>query len=94
MIKLYNDDCIKILKNIKNESIDLIVTDPPYRICSGGCSTGAYGNGKKSNPDARQGKLFKYNDIKFSEWLPELYRVLKPNSHIYIYIYHQETFVN
>lgn len=30
--KLYNDDCLKILKSIKDKSIDLIVTDPPYEI--------------------------------------------------------------
>lgn len=35
---------------------------------------------------ARQGKLFKYNDIKFSEWLPEIYRALKPKTHCYIMI--------
>ena len=29
---LYNDDCLKILKSIKDKSIDLIVTDPPYEI--------------------------------------------------------------
>ena len=34
----------------------------------------------------RQGKLFKHNDIEFKEWLPEVYRVLKPGSHCYIMI--------
>ena len=34
----------------------------------------------------KQGKLFKHNEIKFSEWLPEIYRVLKDDSHAYIYI--------
>lgn len=32
MIKLYNDDCLKILKDIADKSIDLIVTDPPYKF--------------------------------------------------------------
>lgn len=30
MIQIYNDDCLKILKNIPDNSIDLILTDPPY----------------------------------------------------------------
>jgi len=125
-MKLYNDDCLNILKNIPDESIDLIVTDCPYHIVSGGCTTGTYGNGNGifqketggilskrvvgknkqgyilegtkhialfgilNDNDAttytKQGKLFKHNDIKFSEWLPELYRVIKPSTHIYIYI--------
>ena len=28
--KIYNDDCINILKKIPDNSIDLIVTSPPY----------------------------------------------------------------
>lgn len=34
----------------------------------------------------RQGKMFEHNDIKFSQWLPDVYRVLKENSHCYIMI--------
>tara|TARA_R100001086_G_scaffold3246_1_gene2244 strand:- start:1287 stop:2054 length:768 start_codon:yes stop_codon:yes gene_type:complete len=30
MIKLYNDDCFKIMKDISDKSIDAIITDPPY----------------------------------------------------------------
>jgi len=29
-MKLYNDDCLKILPTIADKSIDLILTDPPY----------------------------------------------------------------
>ncbi|PZM81951.1 hypothetical protein DLH72_04800, partial [Candidatus Gracilibacteria bacterium] len=34
----------------------------------------------------KDGKMFDFNDIKFSEWLPELYRVMKDGSHTYIFI--------
>ncbi len=34
----------------------------------------------------KQGKLFEHNDIEFSEWLPEVYRVLKDGTHCYIMI--------
>ncbi len=30
MIDLYNDDCLKVLPKIKEETIDLIITSPPY----------------------------------------------------------------
>lgn len=30
MYQLYNGDCLKIMKNIPDKSIDLILTDPPY----------------------------------------------------------------
>jgi len=32
MIELYNNDCFNILPSIDNNSIDLIVVDPPYKI--------------------------------------------------------------
>lgn len=35
---------------------------------------------------ARQGKLFKHNEIKFSEWLPLVYDMLKEWCHAYIMI--------
>lgn len=44
--KIINADCMKILKQLPNESIDLVVTDCPYKITSGGCTTGLYGNNK------------------------------------------------
>lgn len=36
--------------------------------------------------NARNGKLFDYNSIKFDEWLPEIYRVLKEDTHCYLFI--------
>ena len=36
--------------------------------------------------NAKSGKLFDNNDIAFEDWLPEVYRVLKNNSHCYIMI--------
>lgn len=32
------------------------------------------------------GKLFAHADIEFNEWLPDVYRVLKPNTHCYLMI--------
>lgn len=29
-MQLFNDDCLKVLSNISNKSIDLIITSPPY----------------------------------------------------------------
>lgn len=92
---LYNGDYLEIMKNLEDKSVDLIVTDCPYRIVSGGCTTiprkdepsGIFNRRNTfSQKNAKTGKLFDYNDIKFSEWLPMAYRVLKDNSHIYIYI--------
>ena len=29
-IKLYNGDCIEVMGELENNSVDLVVTDPPY----------------------------------------------------------------
>ena len=34
----------------------------------------------------RNGKMFAHNDIAFSEWLPDVYRVLKKGTHCYIMV--------
>lgn len=109
--KLYNIDCREGFKMIPDESIDLIVTDCPYLLVSGGCSAGTYRTKKghrqpggimnrqretkhislsgvlnDAAENVRTGKMFEHNEIKFEEWLPECYRVLKEGTHCYIMI--------
>lgn len=87
MFEIYNEDCLERMKEIEDKSINLIVSDVPYRIISGGCSkTGPKGILNHDNLLCRQGKLFEHNDIKFSEFLPDLYRVLADNSHCYLMV--------
>ena len=80
--KIYNQDCLEGMKYIPCKSIDLIVTDPPYKTTSRGSSGGTGGILKEEIN--KRGKVFKHNDIEFNEWLPELYRVLKDTGHAYI----------
>jgi len=42
--KIYQGDCLEIMKQIKDKSIDLVLTDPPYLI------TGGAGKFKASRP--------------------------------------------
>lgn len=89
-MKLINNDCMVALKDIPDETIDLVCTDCPYHIVEGGCTTGLYGNKNNGTNDdiiyTKKGKFFKHNEIKFEEWLPEIYRVLKQDTHCYIMI--------
>lgn len=99
MIDLYHDDCLSVLPFIPDNSIDLVLTDCPYKIVSGGCRKHMKGNevggifaSRKTekrddwNEHAGSGKLFKHNDIQFKDWIGEIYRVLKHKSHCYIMI--------
>lgn len=80
--KIYNSDFL--LNTLPDECIDLIVTDPPYKTITGGDS-----NGKNSErPKGMLGgnrKLFKHQKLKISDWIPELYRVLKEETHCYVF---------
>lgn len=95
MIDIRFGDCIDIFKKIDDNSIDLVVTDCPYKIVQGGCSniprkdepSGIFDRRNTfTQKNAKNGKLFNFNDINFSEWLPDIYRVLKNNTHCYIMI--------
>nr|DAK84699.1 MAG TPA: adenine-specific methyltransferase [Caudoviricetes sp.] len=76
------DDCLNVLKKMPNESVDLIVTDPPYRITPRG-SSGTMG-GYWKEKETRTGKIFKNNHISCKEYLPEFYRVLKDKTFCYV----------
>ena len=95
MIDLRYGNCLEILKTIPDKSVDLVVTDCPYRIVQGGCTNIP----RKDEPsdifsrrntftqaNAKTGKLFDNNDIEFKDWLPDVYRVLKDDTHCYIMI--------
>ena len=80
-IELFNGDCLELLARMDPECIDLLVTDPPYRTISGGDS----GNRPKGMLSGNR-KLFKHqNDIEIRDWMPLAYKVLKPESHAYIF---------
>ena len=84
MIDLRQGDCLELMKDIPDGSIDLLVTDPPYKIVQGGCTNKAVRLKGSNQEQLKKGTLFNNNSIKFSEWIPEVYRVLKNNSHCYI----------
>ena len=83
---IYNKDCLDVLKNMPDNSIDLIVTDPPYLTTSRGNSGNSGGMLQKDIN--KKGKVFTYNNINCKEYAPEFYRVLKDGSHCYVMTNH------
>jgi site-specific DNA-methyltransferase (adenine-specific) len=68
-----------------DNSVDCVITDPPYKIVSGGMTNQLGGIfDRRFHPNTATGKMFDHNEIKFSEWLPEVFRVAKEGSHTYI----------
>lgn len=82
--EVINADSIKAMKNMESECIDLLVTDPPYRTITGGDSNGKNSERPKGMLSGNR-KLFAHQNIKISDWMPEIYRVLKQGSHTYIF---------
>lgn len=83
--KLICGDCMEQLKKFEDDSIDLIVTDPPYRTTSRGNCLGGGMFKKKIN---LKGQVFTHNNIDCSEYAPEFYRVLKDGGHCYVMTNH------
>ena len=78
-IKLYCDDCLNIMKQIENESIDLIVTDPPYLI--------KYKTNSRKNKDHDfcSEILNDDNEQLIIDYIRECYRILKNNTAMYMF---------
>jgi DNA modification methylase len=87
--KIICGDCLELLKNIPDNSIDLIITDPPYMVSQ------ESNIGRKSLSGRNDVKL-KFGDWdvfkseadykNFTEsWFRECVRILKPKSWIYVF---------
>jgi len=69
---IVNDDCIKIMKEMNADSVDIIICDPPYNI------------GKDFGNDSDKQEMDKYL-VWCDEWIAECIRILKPKGTLYIY---------
>lgn len=67
--KIYNGDCIEVMKTFEESSIDLIVTSPPYGV---GIEYDIY------NDDV---SFTEYKEFS-KKWLTEAYRILKDDGRI------------
>lgn len=80
--KIYLGDAYKLIKQVADKSIDLIITDPPYEMTAGGCGKKELAlRFRKRYQELQDNKLDVGLDFSF---LKELERVCK---HIYIYIW-------
>lgn len=85
-VKLIHGNCMETLANIPNESVTLLITDPPYKTTSRGNAGNSGGMLKKDIN--KKGQVFTYNDIDCVEYAPEFYRILKDGSHCYVMTNH------
>ena len=73
LIELKQGDCLELMKEIPDHSIDMILTDPPYGI--------DFQSMRIKDKSRRKDKIL--NDKKpFTEFIPELSRILKPTGSV------------
>lgn len=89
---LYRGDCFEVLKNIESNSIDCVITDPPYFLSNGGitCKNGKMVSVNKGDWDIRKDFEDLYN-FNF-RWIEESYRILKPGGTIWVSGTHHNIF--
>jgi DNA modification methylase len=68
MIDLRQGDCLELMKDIPDKSIDLVVTDPPYLQVKGGCKSKIFNVGireKSSKVVSQMSDFGEYQIYKF-----------------------------
>ena len=81
---LIHGDCLKILKNIPEKSIDMVFADPPYFLSSNGvtCHSGKQVSVNKGEWDKT---LSPQDKLKFNrKWIKEVRAILKDNGTLWI----------
>ena len=77
--ELHCGDCLDVLPTIAAESVDAVITDPPYGI------------GYASNRKTRLGNLPRLNGASFgtdefnADWIADAYRVLKRDAYLFCF---------
>lgn len=76
MVQLYLGDCLDVMKQIPDNSVDMVLTDPPYGI--------DYQSHRKKDRTKRMQKI-KNDKRPFLEFIPLLKRIINPNGCIMIF---------
>jgi site-specific DNA-methyltransferase (adenine-specific) len=83
-IRIYHGDCLEILAQLPDSSIDLVFADPPYFLSNGGitCHAGKMVSVHKGDWDKSRGPDANHDFNR--SWLAACQRVLKPNGAIWV----------
>lgn len=76
-LNLSNCDCMQGFEDLKDQSIDFIITDPPYE-----CSTSIITRKNQKDLDSNFGEWDKF----FTDWVKSAYRVLKEDSGMVVFV--------
>src|SRR5690242_8216708 len=78
------DDAVGLLRSLPSESVDLLVTDPAYESLEKHRAIGTTTRLKRSKASSNEWFTV-FPNARFPELLTEAFRVLKRNSHFYLF---------
>ena len=81
---LHHGDCIEFMKTLPDNSVDMVLTDPPYKIITGGDLDGV--NSIRPKGILKGNRELMKSVPLFEHWLNECYRTLKNDSHAYFMV--------
>jgi site-specific DNA-methyltransferase (adenine-specific) len=81
MTTIYNGDCLEVMDYLIEQGIkvDAIITDPPYKVITGGKNKTNESYGVLASQDN-----FGFIPVPIEKWIYKLYDLLKEDTHIYI----------
>jgi site-specific DNA-methyltransferase (adenine-specific) len=77
---IYHGDCLELIASVPDKSVDLIITDPPYKMTKNGKSCRPNYMPASSSENLFDGKL-----PDTYAWMSECFRVLKDDTHFYTF---------
>ncbi len=87
-----NLDAIAWLKTLESNSVDLVITDPPYESLEKHRKIGTTTRLKNSKSSSNQWFEI-FPNYRFEELISEIYRIMKKNSHFYLFCDQETMFV-
>ena len=90
--QLFSADAVAWLRSLPNESVDLVITDPPYESLEKHRAVGTTTRLKHSKASSNDWFEIFPNE-RFEELFVQVYRVLKNNRHFYLFCDQETMFV-
>ena len=81
---LYHGDCLEILKQLPENSIDMIFADPPYNLSNGGFTVHAGKRVSVNKGEWDKSKGFHADFTFHKKWIEACRKVLKPNGTLWV----------
>jgi len=92
LFSLHEEDAVSFLGGLPSDSVDLLITDPPYESLEKHRSVGT--TTRLSHSKASSNDWFRvFPNARFEELFSEMYRVLRRDSHLYLFCDQETMFV-